>query len=719
MAKRRRSSKRRSASARTKPQPTRQTTAKAAAPRGAPRRERAQRAGPAPGDRASYLRAIPAAASVLAGLIALVAYATTLHPSLPTGDSGELISAAYVLGIAHPPGYPLYTLLGYVVTHLPFASPALELNVLSAVLDAAAVGVVSVLIYRLVTTGDRASSPRWWPGPVSAAVGALLLAFSTVFWSYSVVSEVFALNNLFAAVLLLLALEWSRRPDRRLLWLLSLVFGVALTNQQTIVLLVPALVVLLWSGFSKRKRARIARSPHSRVRPRDVAAAVALFAVGLLPYLYLPLAARADPPVNWGDPQTLGRFVDHVSRSDYGTLSLVVEGRTGSVGEQLDLLATSLVRGFVVAGIVLALLGLWWARRSRAEAAALVLAFLATGPLFVAYAKVYVPDELTKGVLERFYMLPSVPLAVLAGAGAWQVLLWAQRFERPALRPDLVAGVAAVALLSLPAASAVAHHGDADQSGNHVALNYARDLLGPLPQNALLLMRSDENWTSVSYAQNVDGFRRDVVALDVELLKLPSTVERIGRQDPEIVIPFESYDGGGNTSLADVVEANLRQRPVYYVGIMEEKDWTSGFDELRAGFARQLVADGTAPDAYALLRLHARRFASLHYPQRSFPSRSWEAVVARSYGGVAFDLGFALQAGGKANRALAERMYRTAIRLAPDLAAAYKNLGLVLRDSGGDSAEILTLWRRFLELRPNDADAAAIRAEVARLEAKP
>jgi tetratricopeptide (TPR) repeat protein len=274
-----------------------------------------------------------------------------------------------------------------------------------------------------------------------------------------------------------------------------------------------------------------------------------------------------------------------------------------------------------------------------------------------------------------------------------------------------------VALLAVPVASAVVHHSRADQSDNRVALHYAEDLLGPLDRNALLIMRSDENYTSVAYAQFVAGFRRDIVALDAERLKQSSYVDQMRRQHPAIVIPFEFYDGGRTTELAQLVQANVAQRPVYYVGIMTEKKFASGFDDVKAGFAHQLRPKGTAADPYALLRRRAGLFASFHYPQRSYPSTSWEAAIATTYGAVAFDLGYALQSGG-GNVHLAEKMLRTAISLVPDLPTPYKDLGLLLRDNGGKPSEIIALWEQFLRLAPNDGDAGAIRVEIARLKAR-
>src|SRR5262249_28109723 len=146
---------------------------------------------------------------------------------------------------------------------LPGGSPALRVNLLSSLLDALAVGVVFLAIHRLVTsTGVRGRLPY-----VAAASGSLLLAFSSLYWAYSVVAEVFALNNLFAASLLLIALEWARAPHRSwLLWAFAFLFGLSLCNQQTIAWMLPAFLVLAGTGWR-----RLART-HGwlAVRPRDL-----------------------------------------------------------------------------------------------------------------------------------------------------------------------------------------------------------------------------------------------------------------------------------------------------------------------------------------------------------------------------------------------------------------------------------------------------------------
>lgn len=655
-------------------------------------------------------------AAALMGVIAFLVYLRTLHPSLPPGDSGELISAAYAGGVVHPPGYPLYTMLGHLATLLPFGSPAADMNLLSAFLDASAVGLVFILIWRLCAGPERTRS---WAPLVAAAVGSLLLAFSTTFWSYSLVAEVFALNNLFAVSLLLVATEWARRPDRTgLLWLFALVFGMSLSNQQTIVLFVPAFTILLWSGW---RRLHLPASGSATLLGgpgiRALVVAIGMFVVGLLPYAYLPIAAAGDPPLNWLDPRTLDRFVALLTRASYGTFTLAVQNQSGSIVEQLGLLAGSLLGAFTPFGLLLAAAGVWWLARHRSsEGIALVAAFLVAGPLFVAYANVYISSPLAKGILERFYILPAVPLAVVVGLGANQVLAWVREVRVPRGLGPRLAPLAAALLLLVLIGTAVAHQADVDQSGNYVTLHYGEDLLAPLEPNALLLSEGDLNYTSVTYKQVVDRDRTDVVLVDTQLLKAPWYVDELRRKHPDVVIPFDAYDGGKTTTLASVVAANIGRRPVYEVGLTDQELAPSDFDQLRVGFARQLLPRGQAPDPYALLRQDSELFVGFRYPDRSFPDTSWEAFIAPSYGSVAFDVAYALDsANPPGDPAIIERMYRLTIRLEPNESSAYKDLGLLLYGQKRDPTDVAALWGRYLVLAPNDPDAVAIRKALASL----
>lgn len=140
---------------------------------------------------------------LLAGLVALVVYRLTLTPTVPFWDSGEFIACSYTLGIPHPPGTPLYVLLGRVFTLLPLGSIAERVNMLSAIPSALAVSVTYLLTARLLAEcGDpfgRPGSPiprATGMGRVGAMVAALVMAFSSTFWTNAIEAEVYALSSL-------------------------------------------------------------------------------------------------------------------------------------------------------------------------------------------------------------------------------------------------------------------------------------------------------------------------------------------------------------------------------------------------------------------------------------------------------------------------------------------------------------------------------------------
>lgn len=85
----------------------------------------------------------------LSFIIPLAVYSATLAPTVTFGDSGELISAAYSLGISHPPGSPLWTILAHLFTYLPFQTVAWRVNLASGVFSAGTSLVLFILLSQI------------------------------------------------------------------------------------------------------------------------------------------------------------------------------------------------------------------------------------------------------------------------------------------------------------------------------------------------------------------------------------------------------------------------------------------------------------------------------------------------------------------------------------------------------------------------------------------
>ncbi|MGD9613291.1 MAG: DUF2723 domain-containing protein, partial [Kiritimatiellia bacterium] len=170
--------------------------------------------------------------AAIAGGIAFVVYGLTLAPTVTLEYSGALVVAADHLGVARPPGYPVWTLLakGFICL-FPFAryhghpNPAWAVNLMSAVFGAGACGLLAALVRRVA----RALVPAGIGATVAGGGAGLLFAFSPVWWSLAVVAETLTLTTFFFLALLALSLRWIETADRRSPYLLAFLAGLGLS----------------------------------------------------------------------------------------------------------------------------------------------------------------------------------------------------------------------------------------------------------------------------------------------------------------------------------------------------------------------------------------------------------------------------------------------------------------------------------------------------------
>lgn len=252
-------------------------------------------------------------------LFSFCIYLITLCPSIFVGDAGELISASYLMGVAHPPGYPLYCLLGKIITiMIPFASIAYRVNILSAVFSSLSAFILFFIILRLKDLFEFSLAENL--SEFLAFSIALTFAFSRTLWGQTIDAEVYTLHALFVTFTVFLLIK-VRSEDavqqKYFLYLFSFFFGLALTNHHTLLLLSPAYALFV---FYKKD---INDIPVISVisKPRIYIKMAVLFILGLTLYLYLPIRSFTYPIVNWGKPQTLAYFLDHLLRRQYGSLS--------------------------------------------------------------------------------------------------------------------------------------------------------------------------------------------------------------------------------------------------------------------------------------------------------------------------------------------------------------------------------------------------------------
>jgi hypothetical protein len=415
------------------------------------------------------------------------------------------------LGILHPTGYPLYTIVGALFSLIPIETVAYRANLLSAV---AAAGAVAVMVLIAVRLGVR---------PLIAFAAALALAVTGTLWQEATFSEMNGLHLFIVALLLHRALVWrDERRDRDLL-LGALLGGLCVSNHGLAITVVPIVVLFVLADARREITAR----------PVLLVKAGAAFAFGLLPYLYLPLRALAGPAEIYSPFLSLEGLFAHISGAQF---------RGDMHFASIDSVKAALSAAPQVSDHVLALSNPVFVVLGAFGIALLVLSDRWFGWLLVLLGIVNVYFYANYlGDLSHYLLTGWFILAIgLAYAGETLVEILVER-----MGPRLA--LTAFAMLIMPAVLLASNWATHDQSANRDGVRFTEEVLAALPQDAVLLTYWDA-LTPLSYMHCIEGVRPDVSlrAYDEKALVTCDPVER---------------------PLTDVV----RRRPVYALLVVDDK----------------------------------------------------------------------------------------------------------------------------------------------------
>ncbi|MBM3944571.1 MAG: DUF2723 domain-containing protein [SAR202 cluster bacterium] len=507
--------------------------------------------------------------AVFAGSLAL--YVSTMPPTLAWGwkavgvDGGEFLAAAKTLGIPHPPGYPTYMLLlKAFASVVRIGDYAFRGNLFSAVCAAGAVTLTYAACHRVVRAVWPGVSPK--PLVAAAALGAATLAAGPLLWALAVVTEVYALNALFSALLLYLAAKLclrnegeGRHPKRRQRMYMAafgLALGVGLGNHLTLFAVAIPLVywMVLTMGWKRWTWLW------------GVAAVLA----GLCVYVYLPLRAAAYPPINWGQADSFDGVVWMISGRPYHDYVFGITGRP---------LATRIVDWLTLVfnqlnplGIFIGLVGLGFLRTAAPR---LFEGLVAGVLLLMVYAVTYNTFDFQVLMIPMF-----VFFAVGVSAGLARILVdWLSRVEQePARRkkgqarleqwvakgrdaflrqPALVLGILAFALL--PCLTIGLNYNEQNLRGDRDALELAERMMEQLPNGSVVLADSEVHVFPLWYMVYVEQQGRDVAVVSTRLLQFDWYRAQVQREFPDAItgtLPVAMHEaaraiveqnvGGGN-----------------------------------------------------------------------------------------------------------------------------------------------------------------------------
>ena len=481
--------------------------------------------------------------AILVGIAAGAVYLITLAPSVSFWDSGEYLTCSWTAGVPHPPGVPLFVLLGRFSTILFSFIPAIapRVNLLCALSGAFAIGLLARLVQRW---GHRMDFNQIWYRPMSVLSG-LIAAFSYTIWRNSNATETYATALLLTFIILWLFDCWINRyaekngktnkPDSggwgeaKYLLLISYLLILAIANHGSVPLITGPPILMMYLIYAFRKRSIIWK------RSWFIFTMLGLVVLAFSVHLYMPLRAVQNPEINETDASDWTAFAKAFSREQYGSTSIFerkgpfldqmklylkyLSWQSGRVdygwdrllGGQVGFAVSMLMKIILVFG---AIYGIFIIGMKRPK----LLLYL--GFLFLMSSVFFIflilnfktgPEGTPLGeVRERDYFFGAsfTLFAIFSGIGLVSIL--------KDFLPDR-SRLAWIVLL-IPIASLGANMYRCDRSESLFARDYGINLLESCPENAVLITNGDNDTFPLWFAQGVLGIRRDVIVSNLSLM---------------------------------------------------------------------------------------------------------------------------------------------------------------------------------------------------------
>jgi hypothetical protein len=524
-------------------------------------------------------------------IISAAVYGITLCPTVELIDSGELALAAKNLGIAHPTGYPLYTLLSRIFSMLPIRDLIFRVNLLSLLFTAFGTGFLYLLISELLVSERK----NMLKEAIAAAV-ALFAGFSPVWWAQGTTNEVYSFNLLLISISLWCLFRFVRQGATRRLIASAYLLGLSLANHLSAVYLIPGVLYIviahLWR--LRAKRATI------------LAAIFFIFPASL--YMMLPIRAGFKPFLNWGEVNDPYFFYKHITGWQYRVWMFTKPFEIfNNFSAKISPAARLFLEQFGWIGVVLVLIGIiiGVVRNRR------LLIF--AGLIWIINLIYVLNYEI--GDIESYYLPMFLISAIFMAIG---VLYISELILMKTGRSKIIFWALVVSIFILPIYNLSANFHEQNRSGKTAARQGVYDLATATEPGGVILV---ENWDFYSpwlYLHFEENYRPDMVFLDKELMRRSWYIDFIRRYFGEIyqrskpefeeflrqVAPFErnrpynpqEIDRAYYAMLQGVIRHEMTLRPVY-TNVLDDPKLMNGLKPIPSGLLVKFSSNDTFLDA--------------------------------------------------------------------------------------------------------------------------
>lgn len=469
--------------------------------------------------------------SIASFIIPFAVYITTLAPGLYFIDTGELATVCIKLGIAHPTGYPLFTILGSIFSKIPIGEYIYRLNLMCALQSSLTVMVFFNLVYFILTrlnlNTDRDEKKKFFGknennlfALIISFSSSMVLAFSSTFWDTSNSIEVYSLHVLFVVSVMYIFLKacnefvkYSGKDDIKYWLLFAFILGLSFTNHLTTVFLSVGFIYLYFAinGFNK-------------IAYQKILLMGIPFVLALTVYVYFFI--RGDNNIiAWGNPVNLDNFYRHVSGKQF---SIWMFTSTDSFSKQFAHYIDIYPKEFFYFPLIVSFFGLVYSFiKQRKFFYYTILLFIFN----IFYASNYDIHD-----IDTYFLLSFVVTVI------WFALGLRFIFEKMKLNIFIAALIA----ILIPLTSIYGNFKENNLSKSNFVKEYTENIFKSAAQNSIIVSTQWDFWVSASfYFQYVNNYRPDVAVIDKELMRKTWYIKHLNDHYPEIYSrskqEFEAY----------------------------------------------------------------------------------------------------------------------------------------------------------------------------------
>jgi hypothetical protein len=496
-------------------------------------------------------------------IIAICGYLLTLNPALFRNDSPETIAGCVTLGVTHPPGYPLFNLIGKCFNIFAVGNPAFTYNFMASLLAAVGACLFCINLWILLSEIESVNfSKESFPAIKYSAcfIASLSFAFSNGYWGNAIAAKggiyVFQiiLELVFLSFFQKMAFKTIINPFE--LYLLFFLFSVGFVNHwPSQSLLIPALMIFA------AIRLYLFKKPTWISFLKAMITCITLALITLSLYLYMPLRAHLYPTLNFDAPYTWDRFISSVLRSDYTKNEIMSHNNAvfqSELGQKSIYISQHLFGEYHFLTYVFISIGLYHLNKFNKKISLFFLLLLLTVVTANSFYLQIAPIEFWH--MDDHLLTSNWILALFLGTGIYAALSSVFSFKALNFKSYLQVALSALCFSIIPF-TFVQNFSINDQKNEFLYYGYGITALKSLPKNALYFAESDYDSFSTIYFKTVLNKRPDIHLLMTLFIDKPYERELISKTDPTL-LAFIS-DETNNSVLFDLIQDNYKLHPIY------------------------------------------------------------------------------------------------------------------------------------------------------------